>query len=237
MIRMVLFLIGAPLALAAPPVATFSIVACDPATKELGVAVASKFPAVGGVVPWARAGVGAIATQSAANTTYGPDGLALLAKGAEPAEVLTILTRQDRGQAVRQVGLIDARGRAATFSGTRCHPWAGGKTGENYAVQGNLLTGPEVLDAMAKAFEESQGLLSHRLLAALSAGQRAGGDKRGRQSAALLIVREGWGYGGLNDRFRDLRVDHHETPIVELQKVLAAHSAVFPHPAPAAQKE
>lgn len=221
----------APLAHAAPLVATFSIVAYDPETQELGVAVASKFPAVGGVVPWARAGVGAIATQSAANTTYGPDGLALLAKGAKPSEALEILTRQDPGQAFRQVGIVNAKGEAVTFTGERCNPWAGGKTGKNYAVQGNILTGAEVVEAMAKAFEESNGLLSHRLLAALEAGDAAGGDKRGRQSAALLIVRKDWGYAGLNDRFRDVRVDDHETPITELRRVLAAHAAVFPHPA------
>jgi len=231
MTRFILLLFAlSPLALGAPPVATFSIVAFDPETKELGVAVASKFPAVGGVVPWAKAGVGAVATQSAANTTYGPDGLALLAKGAQPAEVLEILTRQDPGKAHRQIGLIDAQGRADTFTGERCNAWAGGKTGVHYAAQGNLLAGPEVVDAMAKAFEETKGLLSHRLLAALTAGQEAGGDKRGRQSAALLIVREGWGYADLNDRFRDVRVDNHETPIAELRKALEAHAAVFRHP-------
>jgi uncharacterized Ntn-hydrolase superfamily protein len=218
------------LASAAPTVATFSIVAYDPATKELGIAVASKFPAVGGVVPWAQAGVGAIATQSAANTTYGPDGLTLLAKGDTPKEALEILTRKDPGKAHRQVGIIDAKGQALSFTGEKCHAWAGGKTGRNFAVQGNLLAGPEVVAAMAKAFEESKGLLSHRLLAALEAAQEAGGDKRGRQSAALLIVRKDWGYAGLNDRFRDLRVDDHATPIVELRRVLAAHAKVFPHP-------
>jgi uncharacterized Ntn-hydrolase superfamily protein len=218
------------LAFAAPPVATFSIVAYDPETKELGVAVASKFPAVGGVVPWARAGVGAIATQSAANTTYGSNGLALLAKGAEPREVLEILTRKDPGKPVRQVGIIDARGAAVSFTGKQCSAWAGGKVGMNFAAQGNILAGPEVIEAMAKAFEETEGLLSHRLLTALEAGQTAGGDKRGRQSAALLIVRKGWGYAGLNDRFRDVRVDDHATPITELKRVLAAHAKVFPHP-------
>lgn len=236
--RIVLLLLAlSPLALATPPVATFSIVAFDPETKELGVAVASKFPAVGSVVPWARAGVGAVATQSYANTSYGPDGLALLARGAQPAEVLEILTRRDGRKADRQVGIVDARGQAATFTGAKCNPWAGGKTGKHYAAQGNLLTGPEVVDAMAKAFEESGGLLSARLLVALEAGQAAGGDKRGRQSAALLIVREGWGYAGFNDRFRDVRVDHHETPILELKKALAAHARVFPHPGAARQGE
>lgn len=213
-----------------PAVATFSIVAYDPETQELGIAVASKFPAVGGVVPWAKAGVGAVATQSAANTTYGPEGLALMKNGATAQEALDIVTRKDRGMAFRQVGIVDAKGKAATFTGARCNPWAGGKIGENYAAQGNLLTGPEVVDAMAKSFEASKGKLSERLLAALEAGQKAGGDKRGRQSAALLIVREQWGYAGLNDRFRDVRVDNHETPITELRKALAAHAKVFPHP-------
>lgn len=239
MIQRLLFLVAlsAVSASAAPPVSTFSIVAFDPVTKELGVAVASKFPAVGSVVPWARAGVGAIATQSHANTTYGPDGLALLGKGTTPEEALAILTRRDDHRADRQVGIVDAEGRSATFTGDRCNPWAGGKTGKHYAVQGNLLAGPEVVDAMAKAFEETEGLLSHRLLSALAAGQDAGGDKRGRQSAALLVVREGWGYAGFNDRFRDLRVDDHETPIVELQRLLAMHARVFPHPSLRATKD
>lgn len=232
MIRSVLLsLVIAPLVHASPSVATFSIVAYDPQTKELGIAVASKFPAVGSVVPWAKAGVGAIATQSAANTTYGPEGLALLAGGASPTEVLEILTRKDPGKVHRQAGVIDADGKAASFTGKQCNPWAGGRTGRHYAAQGNLLAGPEVVEAMAKAFEGTEGLLSHRLLSALEAGQDAGGDKRGRQSAALLIVREGWGYAGLNDRFRDLRVDHHKTPIAKLREVLAAHARVFPHPA------
>ena len=223
---------------ASPPrVATFSIVAYDPETEELGVAVASKFPAVGSVVPWAQAGVGAIATQSAANTTYGPKGLALLQKGSTPTETLTTLTSNDRNSAVRQAGIVNARGAAATFTGEKCYPWAGGKTGKNFAVQGNILAGPEVVDAMAKAFEETEGLLSHRLLSALEAGQKAGGDKRGQQSAALLIVREGWGYAGLNDRFRDIRVDNHESPLPELRKALAAHAKVFPHPEKKSSKE
>ena len=230
MFRFLIFLFFCPLAIAAPPVATFSIVAFDPDTNELGIAVASKFPAVGGVVPWAKAGVGAVATQAAANTTYGPNGLALLAGGATPQESLDILTRKDQGRAFRQVGIIDAQGNAVTFTGEKCNSWAGGKVGKNYAAQGNILAGPEVVDAIAKAFEETKGLLSHRLLAALEAGQEAGGDKRGRQSAALLIVREGWGYARLNDRFRDVRVDNHETPIAELKKALAAHAKVFPHP-------
>ena len=230
MIRLLSFLLLCPLASAAPPVATFSIVAFDPETKELGIAVASKFPAVGGVVPWAVAGVGAVATQAAANTTFGPNGLALLAGGASSQETLDILTRKDQGRAFRQVGIIDAQGKAVTFTGMKCNSWAGGKVGQNYAAQGNILAGPEVVEAISKAFEESKGLLSHRLLAALEAGQKAGGDKRGRQSAALLIVREGWGYARLNDRFRDVRVDDHETPIVELKKALAAHASVFPHP-------
>jgi uncharacterized Ntn-hydrolase superfamily protein len=214
----------------APPVATFSIVAYDPKTHELGVAVQSKFLAVGWLVPWAKAGVGAIATQSYANTTYGPAGLALLGEGVAPDEVLKRLTEADEGRARRQVGVIDAQGRVATFTGEECNEWAGGKTGENYAVQGNILAGEQVVDAMAEAFETSEGELGARLLAALDAGQAAGGDTRGMQSAALLIVREGWGYGGFDDRYRDLRVDDHEEPIKELRRIYELHKEIFPQP-------
>ncbi|NNM31059.1 MAG: DUF1028 domain-containing protein [Akkermansiaceae bacterium] len=215
---------------AEPLLSTFSIVACDPETGELGVAVASKFPAVGAVVPWARAGVGAVATQSAANTTFGPDGLALLARGTRPEEALEILTRADPGKPRRQAGIVDAAGRTATFTGAECLPWAGGRTGKNFAVQGNLLAGPEVVDAMARAFKKAAGPLADRLLAALTAGQAAGGDRRGRQSAALLVVRKGWGYGAFNDRFRDLRVDDHPMPIAKLRRVLEQHRRLFPRP-------
>jgi len=222
---------AAPSGVGAPPVATFSIVAFDPDTGELGVAVQSKFIAVGAVVPWAAAEVGAIATQSWANTTYGPAGLKLLKAGSAPQEVLEKLLAADRGREQRQVGIVDAKGRAATFTGKRCLPWAGGKTGENYCVQGNILAGPGVVDAMAKAFEAGRGDLGERMIAALSAGQQAGGDKRGKQSAALLIVRKGAGYSGFNDRYRDLRVDDHGEPIKELLRIYRLHKRIFRPPA------
>lgn len=227
-----------PRTAAAPPVATFSIVACDPETGELGIAVQSRLPAVGAIVPYAKAGVGAIATQSLANTRYGAQGLSLLAEGKSAEEVVRILTDGDSERAARQLGVIDAQGRACSFTGDECLQWAGSRTGTHYTVQGNILTGPEVLDAMAQAFEEAQGELALRLLAALDAGQAAGGDRRGMQSAALLIVREGWGYDGQSDRFRDLRVDDHPSPIRELRRVFEVHSRVFrrpelnPRPAP-----
>ncbi|MDF1850012.1 MAG: DUF1028 domain-containing protein [Verrucomicrobiales bacterium] len=213
-----------------PVVATFSIIAVDPDTDEIGVAVQSKIVGVGAVVPFAKAGVGAIATQANANVGYGPLGLLALRSGMSAKDTIDLLTREDPLAASRQVGVITAEGKASTYTGKNCFDWAGGKTGENYAVQGNILAGKEVLEAMAKAFEETEGVLAERLLAALHAGQEAGGDRRGRQSAGLLIVREGWGYGGLTDRFRDLRVDEHETPIVELERVYQKHRALFPRP-------
>lgn len=205
---------------AANLVATFSIVAFDPETGDLGVAVQSKFFAVGTVVPFAEAGVGAIATQSLANTTYGPRGLELLRAGNQPQAVIDMLVAEDAQAAARQVGVIDASGRAATFTGNECLDWAGGRAGDNYSVQGNILAGPGVVDAMAGAFEQAAGDLATRMVAALAAGQEAGGDVRGRQSAALLVVREGAGYGGFSDRYIDLRVDDHPTPIRELGRLL-----------------
>jgi uncharacterized Ntn-hydrolase superfamily protein len=213
-----------------PVVATFSIVAYDPDTKELGVAVQSKFIAVGSVVPWAKAGVGAVATQSYANTTYGPKALELLAKGETPDAVMAAITGEDRRAAVRQVGIVNAKGEAATFTGEKCNAWAGGEKGENFCAQGNILAGEGVVKDMAKSFRESKGDLGERLIAALQAGQDAGGDTRGMQSAALLIVREGWGYGGYNDRYRDLRVDDHAEPIQELKRVYDLHRQIFPRP-------
>ena len=201
------------------PVATFSIVGCDTADGVWGVAVASKFLAVGSVVPWARSGAGAVATQSFANTSFGPDGLALMEHGATAEEVLEILLRQDAGRASRQVGVVDANGDAATFTGEECMAWAGGKIGPGFAAQGNILTGPEVVDAMAQSFSASEGFLGDRLLTALEAGDVAGGDSRGRQSAAVYLVAEGQGYGGFNDVMCDLRVDDHENPLVELRRV------------------
>ena len=213
-----------------PPVATFSIVAVDRETGEIGIGVQSKIVAVGAIVPFARAGVGAIATQSFANVRYGPVGLAMLELGATPEQAVESLTRADPASERRQVGIVDAKGRTATFTGEGCHEWAGGRTGDGYAVQGNILAGEDVVTAMAEAYEATEGVLAERLLAALEAGQEAGGDKRGRQSAALLIVREGWGYGGQDDRFRDLRVDEHSEPIQELRRVYEKHRDLFRRP-------
>lgn len=191
-----LVLASALLAGATPPpepVATFSIVARDAATGELGVAVASRFFAVGTVVPWARANVGAVATQSFANTTYGPRGLELLAQGARPEDALAILLRSDPDRDRRQVGIVAADGASVTYSGKGCNPWAGGRSGRDYAIQGNILTGEKVVLEMERAFGSAKGTLAERLYASLAAGDAAGGDSRGRQSAALLVVREAAG--------------------------------------------
>ncbi len=211
----------APLAatMALPRPSTFSIVAFDPKTKDLGVAVESRFVAVGAVVPWAEAGIGAVATQSFANTAYGPRALSLLRKGTHPKDVIQQLAAKDRMAAQRQVGVIDARGRASSFTGDECFDWAGHVVGRHYACQGNILAGEGVVKGMARTFESTEGDLPVRLLAALHAGQKAGGDKRGQQSAALLVVRERAGYGGLNDRWIDLRVDDHPAPIDELTRI------------------
>ena len=195
---------------------TFSIVACDLQAGDWGGAVASKFPAVGAVVPWARAGVGAVATQSWANTSFGPRGLELMAGGADASEALRQMIDEDEGRAQRQVGVVDARGLVATYTGEGCMDWAGGHTGDGFACQGNILAGPEVVEAMAGAYEETDGDLLDRLLAAVAAGDAAGGDRRGRQSAAILVVREGGGYGGHTDRYVDLRIDDHPDAVTEL---------------------
>jgi uncharacterized Ntn-hydrolase superfamily protein len=208
-------------------VATFSIVGFDPETDSLGVAVQSKFLAVGSVVPWARAGVGAVATQAMANYNYGPHGLELMARGKTADETVEGLTLADEDREHRQVGAVDARGRAATFTGSECFEWAGGVTGEYYAAQGNILVGGETVEAMARTYTETQGDLATRLLSALDAGQTAGGDSRGEQSAALLVVREGGGYGGDNDRVVDLRVDDHPDPIKELMRIRDLHTLYF----------
>ncbi len=213
-----------------PVVSTFSIVAYDPETKELGIAVQSRFIAVGAVVPWAKAGVGAVATQSFANTTFGPGGLELLAKGEKPDDVLVQLLEADPRRETRQVGIVDAKGQSATFTGRECKPWAGGVAGKNYCCQGNILAGEAVVHGMEKAYLETKGDLGDRLIAALQAGQDAGGDTRGMQSAALLIVRQGWGYGAFNDRYRDIRVDDHKDPINELKRVYELHRRIFPPP-------
>lgn len=204
---------------AADPVATFSIVGYDPATGELGVAVQSKFFAVGSVVPWAKAGVGAIATQAFGNTTFGPKGLELLASGASPESAIKSLLAPDDGRERRQVGIVDAEGRAITFTGKECQAWAGGLTGKNYAAQGNILVSEATVDAMAKTFETTKGMLGEKLLRALEEGQKAGGDSRGMQSAAILIVKDGGGYAGFNDRYCDLRVDDAKEPIRELRRI------------------
>lgn len=208
-------------------VATFSIVGYDPKTKEWGIAVQSKFVAVGAVCPWAKAGVGAIATQSYANTTFGPRGLELLAEGKSAEETMEILLASDPGREKRQVGIVDARGNAATFTGAECHDWAGGVTGENYAAQGNILVSEATVQALADTFVASAGSLGDRLLGALAAGQAAGGDSRGKQSAALLVVQDKGGYGGFNDIKIDLRVDDHEKPISELKRVYLVHQDIF----------
>ena len=209
---------------------TFSIVGRDPATGDLGIAVQSKFLGVGAVVPWARAGVGAVATQSYANTSYGPRGLDLLHQGLDANDALQALLANDENAAQRQVGIVDALGHAATFTGSACHEWAGGVSGPNFAAQGNILVGEATVTAMAAAFERSSGPLWHRLVEALAEGQRAGGDRRGQQSAALLVVREGGGYAGFNDRMIDLRVDDALHPIEELARILDLHELLFLRP-------
>jgi uncharacterized Ntn-hydrolase superfamily protein len=214
------------------PVNTFSIVGYDPATGDLGIAVQSKFLAVGAVVPWARAGAGAIATQSWANTSYGPRGLDLLAGGQTAEEAVAALTGGDAGARQRQVGIVDAHGCSATFTGPDCNPWAGGVAGQHFAAQGNILVGEATVTAMADTFQGTQGSLWHRLVAALAAGQRAGGDNRGQQSAALLVVRAGGGYAGFNDRMIDLRVDDAPHPIEELARLLEQYELYFLRPAP-----
>jgi uncharacterized Ntn-hydrolase superfamily protein len=213
-------------------VATFSIVGYDAQAQEWGVAVQSKFLAVGAVVPWAQAGAGAVATQSYANTSFGPEGLALMAEGLSAQETLDRLVAGDERGARRQVGLVDAQGRAATFSGAECHDWAGGLTGTDYAAQGNILVSSATVEAMARTFEAAEGELADRLVAALAAGQAAGGDRRGRQSAAVLVVRSEGGYGGYNDRYLDLRVDDDPKPIERLKGLVDLHHLFFKPPEP-----
>ena len=210
------------------PVATFSIVGYDAETGALGIAVQSKFFAVGSVVPWAEAGVGAIATQSYANTTYGPNGLKLLKGGLAAGQTLKRLVADDPGRATRQLGIVDAKGNVANYTGDECNEWAGAVSGKHYTAQGNILAGEDVVKAMGKAFEETEGELADKLMAALFAGQEAGGDIRGQQSAALLVVQENSGYGGFNDRYIDLRVDDAEKPIEELQRLLEIHKKLVP---------
>ena len=211
-----------------PVVATYSIVACDRDAGQWGVAVQSKFLAVGSVVPWAEPQVGAIATQSYANPRYGPDGLALLREGRSAEETIAALTEADGDRALRQVGVVDGQGRAATFTGDECHDWAGGRTGECYAAQGNILVSEETVEALAVTFEQNSHLeLAERLLECLAAAQAAGGDRRGQQSASLLVVEKDAGYAKLSDIVVDLRVDDHERPIPELRRIYALHREIF----------
>jgi uncharacterized Ntn-hydrolase superfamily protein len=215
------------MARSATPVSTYSIVACDLDAAQWGVAVQSKFLAVGSVVPWAEPHVGAIATQSYANPRYGPDGLALLRSGRSAAEVVAALTEADEGRAERQVGVVDGKGEAATFTGEGCHEWAGGRTGPCYAAQGNILVSAETVDALAVTFERNRGPLAERLLECLAAAQAAGGDRRGQQSASLLVVQQDAGYAKLSDVVVDLRVDDHAAPIDELERLYGIHDVLF----------
>lgn len=198
---------------------TFSIVAFDPETNEWGIAVASKYLAVGSAVSWAKAGVGAVATQASVNVLLGNAALELMGKEKNAKETLDEIIKADSGREIRQIGVIDKNGMTANYTGAKCNPWAGAKAGKNYTCQGNLLTGPEVLDSMAKGFEETKGSLGVRLLSSLAAGEKAGGDKRGKQSAALLVVKPNGGPNSLGDRWLDFRVDDHPNPIDELIRV------------------
>jgi uncharacterized Ntn-hydrolase superfamily protein len=214
--------------MADPVVATYSIAACDLEAKEWGVAVQSKFLAVGSVVPWAEPEVGAIATQAWANPSYGPNGLALLRKGLSASEVVERLTAEDEGRDDRQLGVVDAHGASASWTGRRCNDWAGHHTGAGYAAQGNILVGEETVAALATTFEANSVLpLANRLLECLTAAQAAGGDRRGQQSASLLVVRKDGGYAGLSDVLVDLRVDDHERPVSELRRLCSLHHRLF----------
>jgi uncharacterized Ntn-hydrolase superfamily protein len=207
---------------------TYSIVACDLEAQEWGVAVQSKFLAVGAGVPAAEPEVGAVATQAWANMRYGPDGLGLLRVGLSADEVVQRLTDADEGRDHRQLGVVDGEGRAATYTGSACLEWAGGETGDGYAAQGNILVSEETVAALASTFEETAGRpLAERLLASLAAAQAAGGDRRGQQSAALLVVRKDGGYMGTSDAVADLRVDDHEAPIEELRRIYEMHDLLF----------
>ena len=210
-----------------PRPSTFSIVSCDLDEGAWGVAVASKFPAVGAVVPWAQAGAGAVATQSYANTSFGPRGLELMASGLSAEVALAELLKDDEEREKRQVGLVDAQGHAVTFTGYECFEWAGGLTGPGYAIQGNILAGEQVIVAMQRAFIETAGSLPSRLHAALLAGDRSGGDRRGRQSAAIYVVKPKGGYGGFIDRWIDYRVDDHADPVLRLGELLELQELYF----------
>jgi uncharacterized Ntn-hydrolase superfamily protein len=208
-------------------VSTYSIAACDLDAGQWGVATQSKFLAVGSVVPWAVPQVGAIATQAYANPRYGPDGLSLLREGLSAEDVVERLTSADEGRDHRQLGVVDGEGRGASFTGAECMEWAGGRTGPCYAAQGNILVSAETVDAIAETFESSSGPLPERLLACLDAAQAAGGDRRGQQSAALLVVEQDGGYGKLSDTVVELRVEDHERPLEELRRLYRLHEALF----------
>ena len=215
-----LIMLAIPLPDSSQLIATFSIVAYDSATEELGIAVASRFFSVGSVVPWAKAGIGAVATQSFANTSFGWRGLELLEQGLSAKEALQYLLDNDDNLEQRQIGIVSANGEAVNHTGKQCINWAGGTTGFGYAIQGNILAGSKVISDMENEFLNTNGTLAKRLFKALVAGDRAGGDSRGKQSAALLLVKEGAGYGGYTDRAIDIRVDDHATPIKELERLL-----------------
>jgi uncharacterized Ntn-hydrolase superfamily protein len=211
-----------------PVIATYSIAACDLEAQQWGVAVQSKFLSVGSVVPWAEPEVGAIATQAYANPRYGPNGLALLREGLSAAEVVERLTAEDDGRDARQLGVVDGAGRSASWTGPDCNEWAGHRTGPCYAAQGNILVGAETVDAIAVTFEANAGLaLAQRLLECLAAAQAAGGDRRGQQSASLLIVQRDGGYASLSDIVVDLRVEDHARPIEELRRIYGLHRLLF----------
>ena len=208
-------------------IATYSIAACDLEADHWGVATQSKFLAVGSVVPWAEPQVGAIATQAYANPRYGPEGLALLREGLSAAEVAERLTSSDENREHRQVGVVDREGGSATFTGSECLEWAGGHRGRCYAAQGNILVSADTVEAMAATFETTNGPLSERLLDCLDAAEAAGGDRRGQQSAALLVVEKEGGYASLSDVLVDLRVEDHPRPLEELRRLYGLHQAIF----------
>src|SRR3954453_1726716 len=210
-----------------PIVATYSIAACDLEAGQWGVATQSKFLSVGSVVPWAEPSVGAIATQAYANPRYGPQGLDLLREGLSAEEVVERLTTADDGRDHRQLGVVDGQGRSASYTGAECLDWAGGRTGEGYAAQGNILVSAETVDAIAETFEAGSGPLAERLMDCLDAAQAAGGDRRGQQSAALLVVEKDAGYAGLSDVVVELRVEDHERPLEELRRLYGLHQAIF----------
>ena len=209
-------------------VATYSIAACDLEAAQWGVATQSKFLAVGSVVPWAEPGTGAVATQAYANPSSGPDGLALLREGLDTGDGCRRLTEADGGRDHRQRGVVDARGNGATYTGSECMDWAGGLAGPGFAAQGNILVGEETVAALATTFTATDGRpLAERLLECLAAAQAAGGDRRGQQSAALLVVERDGGYAGLSDVLIDLRVDDHPTPVQELVRLHDMHRLLF----------